>query len=251
MNVFYLVGALCLCYCYCPFAFSQTAASDDVAIQNDASGTWGLQSADGEWVTAPIYDTLFLLSRAEFDPETFAVARHQTGYYLGRKKQTKQWQLFNKTGRLIYTADAILPRQMGDVVLVRKKNKWGLVAVNGQVLLPVQCSDIAWHEDVLALRDKKGKWRLFDPQHGRLDNQLKLDEVRLLSAPNQPVLLLVEHDGQQGILDQYFRTLVSRQYHKLTLDAQDSDYVYYEQETGNCGRIHLQTKKVEAGVCLE
>ncbi len=247
MNFLYF--ALAFCLCLTTPALAQQAPVEHLFM--DAQGAWGVVDANNEWIVPPLYDTLFYLNSTAFDAETYKVSRYKSDYLLAKSKQNQRWHLLHKNGGLRYKADAIMPRLMGDVILVKKNNKWGLVATNGNVLLPVKCTKIAWHEDVLALQDKKGKWCLFDPQNGRLEKHYKLDKVTLLSAPNKPVFLLVEQDGKQGVWDQYFRTVVPLEYPQIVLHPAQQGYVYYVDEQGTCGTIHLKSRRQESTPCRE
>ncbi len=214
----------------------------------DDMGSWGMKDSEAEWLINPFYDTLFYLDRTAFNSETYEVTRYQTDYVLGQSEMSYRWRLFYKDGSLRYEADAILPRLMGDVVLVKTKNKWGLIATNGKIILPVKCTQIDWHEDVLALKNKKDKWHLFDPQDGHLEERV-FDKVTLISPPNKDVLLLVEVDGRQGIIDQYFRTCVPIDYTQLILEDARMGYVYYKKDNNECGYIHLKTRRIETITC--
>lgn len=238
---------LAICLCMTSLAFAQPIYEEQNQIADNAVGTWGLKDGEGEWIIAPIYDTLYPLTSAAFNAETYVVTRYKSDFFLA--KRGKKMLLLHKDGSLRYKADAILPRLMGSTLLVKSKDKWGLISTAGRKILPVKCAAIAWHEDVLALKEK-GKWRLFDPQEGRLDPYLKLDRVELISKPNKAVLLLVEKEGKKGILDEHLRTIVTVQYNKLTLRDNQTNYIHYENDNGTCGKIHLRTGKVEQHTCL-
>ena len=115
----------------------------------------------------------------------------------------------------------------------------------------MKCTQIDWYEDVLALKTPKGQWYLFDPQNGRLEERKVFDAVSLLSVPNKDVLLLVTIGEYKGVIDQYFRTVISPQYIQLRPAQEKPNYVYYQNEEGQCGYIHLQTKTVEETSCME
>lgn len=244
----FLYSTLAICLCMTSLTFAQNTP-DKGHLSRDSFGLWGMVTEKSEWLIVPFYDTLFYLSKTNFDPETYEVTYSKTEYVLG--KSDGKWRLFNNRGKLLYEAQAILPRLMGDIILVKKKDKWGLVNTKGKVALPVQCTAIDWHEDVLVLKDKKGKWRLFDPQNGRLEEQWALDKVSLLSAPNKKVLLLLEKEGKKGIVDQYFRTIVPLQYEELMWAKEKEGWVYFQKEQDQCGYIHLKTKKMETTACQE
>jgi hypothetical protein len=213
-------------------------------FQNN-NGAWGLLAAEAEILIPPLYDTLFYLNRTSFDSETYEVTRYPSNYILGKSLGKTKWRLFANNGKLLYEADAILPRLMGEVVLVKKRKKWGLIATSGKVVLPVKCTQIDWYEDVLALQNKKGQWHLFDPQNGRLEDSKVFDAVSLLSKPNKKVLLLVTKGERKGVIDQYFSTVISLQYTQLRCAQEKPNYVYYQNPEGQCGYIHLQTRIVE------
>lgn len=243
---------LCSILVICLTSLSLAQNNDNTGYINRSSlGAWGIKNSNHDWVVRPSYDTMFYLTRTTFDSETYEVTRHKTGYILGHNFHTYQWCLLYQDGSMRYKAEAILPRLMGNVILVKKKNKWGLVNTKGNILLPVQCTKIAWHEDVLALKDKKGKWHLFDPQNGRLETQQVFDKVTLISPPNKEVLLLVEKNGQQGIIDQYFRTRVPINYLQIAWEKDKKGYVYYKNNQGQCGYIHLKTRKTATAPCKE
>ena len=245
----FLYNTLALCLCITSLAFAQKNDTKTYLDKDDV-GAWGMKDADSEWLINPFYDTLFYLDRTKFDPETYEVTRYQTDYVLGQSLMSDRWRLFQKDGSMRYEADAILPRLMGDIILVKIKNKWGLVATNGKVVLPVKCTQIDWYEDVLALKDRKEQWHLFDPQNGYLESRT-FDKVALLSPPNKEVVLLVESKGQQGLLDKSFRTIVPIHYNYLALEEHKKGYVYYESSNDECGYIHLKTRKIKSTACKQ
>lgn len=246
MNLVYQTLALCLC-----INTLTLAQNNKSRLYKNDNGAWGLVDAEAEILIPPLYDTLFYLDRTTFDPETYKVTRYSSDYILGKRLGKSKWVLLTSNGKLLYEADAILPRLMGAVVLVKKRKKWGLIATSGKVVLPVKCTQIDWYEDVLALKNKKGKWHLFDPQNGHLEDSKVFDAVSLLSAPNKRVLLLVTREGRQGVIDQYFRTIISPQYTQLQRVSEKPNYVYYQNMEGQCGYIHLKTRVVEEIPCID
>lgn len=246
-----LYHTLAFCLCMTSLAFAQNNDQVGGHLYMDGFGSWGMMDAEADWLISPFYDTLFYLPKTSFDAETYEVTYQESDYVIGQSFLDYKWKFFDKRGNLLHTADAILPRLMGEIILVKKKDKWGLVNTKGKVVLPVKCTSIEWYEDVLALKDKKGKWRLFDPQNGRLEEQWELDKVQLLSPPNKEVLLLIEKEGKKGIIDQYFRTIIPIQYKKLSLAKEKENWVYYQKEQDQCGYIHLKTRKMETTACKE
>ena len=130
-----------------------------------AAGKWGFYKSNSRVIIKAEYDTLFSLCDVEFDPSTYKTVSYQTGFFIGKKEGKSQ--LLDMNGTIITSVDGMMPRWMNGVVLVRNENEWGLIKTTGEFVLPIQCSEIEWHGDVLSLKEDDN-WLLFDPKKGAL-----------------------------------------------------------------------------------
>lgn len=162
---------------------------------------------------APKYDTIYQLPYTAFDHDSYRITYAPSGYTIGIRKG-QQWVL-NPEGRVICRADAVLPRLMGNTLLIKRNQHWGLVTLGGKVLLPVQCTAIEWHGDVLALR-YQDQWHLFDAQEGHRAKQGGFEAVQSLQVAPQRHLLLVQQNDRWGVLNEQLGQIIPCEYLSLT-----------------------------------
>jgi len=162
------------------------------------------------------YDTLLPLDIINFNPKDYSTEHIHTSYIIG-KKGTDQI-LLNLKGETLLTVNSIMPRLMGDIVLVRKEAFWGLAKTTGEFLLPATCSEIEWYDDVLALK-YENKWKLFHPKQKGILLEQSYDSVEELinrTRYNQKEsFLLVEEKGKWGVLDRNLKTIIPIQKEQL------------------------------------
>ncbi|BDS14587.1 WG repeat-containing protein [Aureispira anguillae] len=184
-------------------------------IQNKIK-QWGLFTKGHKVVIAASYDTIFPLNRTKFDAETYAVEYTPTSYVIGEKGERQT--LLDLKGNVCLKANNIMPRLMGEVVLIQNDKKWGLAQTSGKILVPATCARIEWYEDILALNNDKG-WLLFDPIAGELitdtgyDTLIEVTNERYPSANNY--YLLTQKDGLWGVLNVKGKAVVPAKYQTI------------------------------------
>ena len=172
-------------------------------------GKWGFCLAGGRAVVAMQYDTLLALDRIHFNPKDYSMQYTHTNYLIGKKGAEQL--LLNLKGETLLKANGIMPRLMGDVVLVRIGTSWGLAKTDGKFLLSASCSEIEWYNDVLALK-YEGKWKLFNPQHKNqtlTTSYNTVQEVVNNTRYNQKeTFLLVQQDDKWGVLNENLKPII-------------------------------------------
>lgn len=172
-------------------------------------GKWGLCLENGRPIVAMQYDTLLALDIINFNPKDYSMEHIHTNYLIGKKGEDQI--LLNLKGEVLLTVNSIMPRLMGDVVLVRKGRNWGLAKTTGAFLLPTDCSEIEWYDDVLALQ-YEGKWKLFHPKQKKSTIEQSYDSVEEVinnTRYNQKEsFLLVQENQQWGLLDKNLKTII-------------------------------------------
>lgn len=172
-------------------------------------GNWGMCLANGRAVVSMKYDTLLALDIIKFNPKDYTMEHIHTNYLIGKKGADQI--LLNLKGETLLTVNSIMPRLMGDVILVRKGASWGLAKTNGDFLLPATCSEIEWYDDILALK-YEGKWKLFHPKQKDSKLEKSYDSVKEVinnTRYNQKEsFLLVQENKQWGLLDKNLKTII-------------------------------------------
>lgn len=165
-------------------------------------GKWGLCLANGRAVVSMNYDTLQALDIINFNPKDYSTERIHTNFLIGKKGADQV--LLNLKGEKVLTVNSIMPRLMGDVILVRKGASWGLAKTTGEFLLPAACTEIEWYDDILALK-YEGKWKLFHPKQKETKLEQSYDSVQEVinnTRYNQKEsFLLVQENEKWGLLD--------------------------------------------------
>lgn len=172
-------------------------------------GNWGMCLANGRAVVPMNYDTLLALDIINFNPKDYSMEHIHTNYLIGKKGADQI--LLNLKGETILTVNNIMPRMMGDVILVRKGASWGLAKTTGAFLLPAVCTEIEWYDDILALK-YKGKWKLFHPKQKKSKLEQSYDSVEEVinnTRYNQKEsFLLVQENKKWGLLDKNLKTVI-------------------------------------------
>lgn len=172
-------------------------------------GKWGMCLASGRAVISMNYDTLLSLDVLNFNPRDYSMECIHTNYFIGKKGADQI--LLNLKGETVLTVNSIMPRMMGDVILVRKGASWGLAKTTGEFLLPAACTEIEWYDDILALK-YEGKWKLFHPKQNSLTLEPSYDSVKEVinnTRYNQKEsFLLVQENGKWGLLDKHLKTII-------------------------------------------
>lgn len=172
-------------------------------------GKWGMCLANGRAVVPMAYDTLFALDIIKFDPKDYSMEHIHTNYLIGKKGADQV--LINLKGETLLTVNSIMPRLMGDIILVRKGATWGLAKTNGDFLLPAACSEIEWYDDILALK-YEGKWKLFHPKQKEPKLEKSYNAVKEVinnTRYNQKEsFLLVQENEKWGLLDRNLKSII-------------------------------------------
>lgn len=172
-------------------------------------GKWGMCLSNGRTIVPMTYDTLFALDIIKFDPKDYSMEHIHTNYLIGKKGADQV--LINLKGETLLTVNSIMPRLMGEVILVRKGASWGLAKTNGDFLLPAACSEIEWYDDILALKHE-GKWKLFHPKQKGAKLEKSYDSVKEVinnTRYNQKEsFLLVQENEKWGLLDKQLKTVI-------------------------------------------
>lgn len=172
-------------------------------------GKWGMCLANGRSVISITYDTLFALDIIKFNPKDYSLEHTHTNYLIGKKGANQI--LVNLRGEELLTVNSIMPRLMGEVILVRKGTSWGLATTNGDFLLPATCSEIEWYDDVLALK-YEGKWKLFHPKQKETKLEKSYDSVKEVinnTRYNQKEsFLLVQENNKWGLLNKQLKVVI-------------------------------------------
>ncbi len=172
-------------------------------------GKWGMCLANGRSVVSMNYDTLLALDIINFNPKDYSMEHIHTNYLIGKKGADQI--LLNLKGETLLTVNSIMPRMMGDVILVRKGAAWGLAKTNGDFLLPTACSEIEWYDDILALK-YQDKWKLFHPKQKESMIEKSYDSVEEVinsTRYNQKEsFLLVQENKKWGLLDKNLKTII-------------------------------------------
>lgn len=194
-----------------PLSQAQSSATDapNLLLSTNEKGQWGAKNAEAEWMIEPTYDTLYALPRTHYDRSTRKVSYSGSGYWIG-VRHGKQWVL-NAMGAVLTKADVVLPRLMGSTILVKQGTHWGLKTLQGKVLLPTRCTEIAWHGDVLALL-YKNQWHLLDAQQGYFYTKGAVDELRTTEVSPLHRLFFVKREGQWGVLNERLVELLPCEY---------------------------------------
>ncbi|MBL4649743.1 MAG: WG repeat-containing protein [Aureispira sp.] len=172
-------------------------------------GRWGMCLANGRPVVPMNYDTLLALDIVNFNPKDYSMEHIRTNYLIGKKGADQV--LLNLKGEILLTVNSIMPRMMGDVILVRKGAAWGLAKTTGEFLLPTVCTEIEWYDDILALK-YEGKWKLFHPKQKKSKLEESYDSVEEVinnTRYNQKEsFLLVQENKKWGLLDKNLKTVI-------------------------------------------
>lgn len=172
-------------------------------------GQWGMCLANGRSVVPLSYDTLLTLDIVNFNPKDYSMEYIHTNYLIGKKGGEQI--LLNLKGEKLLTVNSIMPRMMGDVILVRQGTSWGLAKTTGEFLLPAVCSEIEWYDDILALKHED-KWKLFHPKQKKATIEYSYDlveEVVNNTRYNQKEsFLLVQKNQKWGLLDKNLKTII-------------------------------------------
>jgi len=172
-------------------------------------GKWGMCLANGRTVVSMNYDTLLSLDIIKFNRKDYSMERIHSNYLIGKKGVDQI--LLNLKGETVLTVNSIMPRMMGDVILVRKEATWGLAKTTGEFLLPAACTEIEWYDDILALK-QEGKWKLFDPKQKNATLEESYDSVAEVinnTRYNQKEsFLLVQENGKWGLLNKNLKTII-------------------------------------------
>lgn len=211
---------------FAPSLLAQAPTTPTLRLAVNSDHQWGAQDADQAWAIPPIYDTLYPLPRTRFDHETYEVHYVPSAYWLG-KRNDKQVVLMTD-GTVLCKADAILPRLMGDAVLLRKGTQWGLKVLQGKTLLPTRCTEIAWYGDVLGLK-YQGQWHLFDAQEGYLYPKGGFDAVQLHQVSPRHRLLLVQRGDKWGVLNDRLVLVLPLAYDSIRLQPTDTPIQHLSQ----------------------
>lgn len=180
---------------------------------------WGMCTRNNKFVIEAKYDTIYPLNIVKFDPNTYAMQATKTAYIIAKKGD--EHSLFHVNGACRLMVDGIMPRLMGDIILVRKKKYWGLAKTSGQFLLPIKCPIIEWYGDLLALQYQK-KWLLFDPEQGQLLDRIKFDHIIEVPSKNyvkKKTLLLVKQNNKWGVLDETIKTIIPIEYDEIKIEG--------------------------------
>lgn len=161
-------------------------------VQN-IQGNWGLCKENKTLLVPAVYDTIYSLDKVTFDPAMFSFEHVYTDFFITEKGE--EHSLWNLKGAQIFTANSIMNRIMGDMLLVRKDGAWGLMNTAGKVVLPVVCPKIDWYDDLLGLNYNK-QWILLDAKKGKLLKEVTYDT--LLEVDVYPY----EHQNKAWILAQ-------------------------------------------------
>jgi hypothetical protein len=172
-------------------------------------GKWGMCLANGRAVVSMNYDTLSALDIINFNPKDYSMERIHTNYLIGKKGADQI--LLTLKGETVLTVNSIMPRMMGDVILVRKGASWGLAKTTGEFLLPAACTEIEWYDDILALK-YEGKWKMFHPKQKKTKLEQSYDSVEEVinnTRYNQKEsFLLVQENKKWGLLDKNLKTII-------------------------------------------
>jgi hypothetical protein len=172
-------------------------------------GKWGMCLANGRSVVSMSYDTLLALDIVNFNPKDYSMKHIHTNFLIGKKGADQI--LLNLKGETLLTVNSIMPRMMGDVILVRKGAAWGLAKTTGDFLLPTACSEIEWYGDILALK-YEDEWKLFHPKQKESTIEKSYDSVEEVinnTRYNQKEsFLLVKENEKWGLLDKNLKTII-------------------------------------------
>lgn len=172
-------------------------------------GKWGMCLANGRPIVAMNYDTLLALDIINFNPKDYSMEHIHTNYLIGKKGNEQV--LLNLKGEALLRVNSIMPRLMGDVILVRKGAFWGLAKTTGAFLLPVNCSEIEWYDDILALK-QGDKWKLFNPKKKQATIDQEYDSVQEIinntRYNKKESFLLVQKDKKWGLLDDNLKAVI-------------------------------------------
>lgn len=200
------------CASFIPSLLAQAPTSLQPALNDQHQ--WGAQNDAQAWIIPPIYDTLYTLPRTRFDHSNYNIHYYPSTYWIG-KRNNKQVVL-NSTGAILCKVDAVLPRLMGNAILIKKGNQWGLRTLKGKTLLPTRCSKVTWYGDVLGLY-YRDQWYLFDAQEGHLYPKGGVDEVQARQVSPRHQLLLVRVGDQWGVLNNRLVELLPLEYFYIAL----------------------------------
>jgi hypothetical protein len=172
-------------------------------------GQWGMCLANGRAVVPMNYDTLLSLDIVNFDHKDYSMEYIHTKYLIGKKGENQL--LLNLKGEVLLRVNSIMPRLMGDVILVRKGASWGLAKTSGEFLLPAICSEIEWYDDILALKHEE-EWKLFHPKQKESTIEKSYDSVEEVinnTRYNQKEsFLLVQENNKWGLLDKNLKIII-------------------------------------------
>lgn len=180
------------------------------------SGKWGFCDAEASLLVATDFDTLYPLHRVVFNKESFAFHYVNSKFLIGR--QGERYILMDLQGNKKLNVASIMPRLMGDAVLVKDNNFWGLAKTSGDLLVPIHCTAIDWYDDLLALKEKD-KWVLFHPKQGKLLKEHRYDKITQL-MPNifptpKTIHFLVQEKGLYGVINQDAEFVIPIEYEQL------------------------------------
>jgi hypothetical protein len=124
---------------------------------------------------------------------------------------------FHKSKRRLY----LLPYEdmghfygLDNMILVRKKGKYGLVDLNFRTVLPVIYEDISWLQDDVLLVKSKGKCGIIDIQ-GKIWVPFKYDDITDTPLNNY---FIVEKGGLKGLIDISGKEIVECRYDEIEIN---------------------------------
>lgn len=197
-------------------------------INIKVAGKFGLVDTTGKIIIKPLYAGL----TQNKDSTITTLLRGKFGLYdLKAKKQISS----------IYetSLQAYFPHDSSTYYIAQKKEKKGLIDLQGKTKIPFNFQEIRFWSDTIALvQNTKDKYFFYNMKTKTLNDTLVFDEVAFSKKTGQTKLMIVQKDSKYGVWSNTLGEILPMEYDLIYNVGTPDKHIFFAQKVSEDGENH-------------